>query len=67
MPKIGIFTHVDPGPSVLADLDTGRQVHTARRGIRSFDLDGVVVGFDHTITPGRIATAIHTATTTPTY
>ena len=53
--------------AVLADLDTGRPVHTARRGVRTYDLDGVVVGFEHTITPGRIETAIHTATTTPTY
>ena len=51
----------------LVDLDSGRAIHTVRTGIRPFELDGVVVGFDHTITPGRIATSIHTATTTPTY
>ena len=52
---------------VLVDLDTGQPIHTARTGIRPFDLDGVVVGYEHLITPGRIETAIHTATTTPTF
>ena len=53
--------------AVLVDLDTGAPLRTVRGAIRPFELDGVVVGFDHTITPGRIASAIHTATTTPTY
>ena len=61
-------TKVDRGGlAVLVDLDTYQPLRTVRGAIRPFGLDGVVVGFDHAITPGRITTAIHTVTTTPTY
>ena len=51
---------------VLAELDTGRQLNVHRTHPAPFDLSCIVVGVEHRITPGRIETAIHTTTTTPT-
>jgi hypothetical protein len=59
-------THVDKGwLAVLADLDTGRPLRATRTGIRALTLDGIVVGFEHRITPNRWESTIHTSTTTP--
>ncbi|HKV67680.1 MAG TPA: hypothetical protein VJN72_06290 [Gaiellales bacterium] len=61
-------TLVDHGwLAVLADLDTGRAITVERRGLHPLTLDGVVVGFEHEITPGQWVSTLHTSTTTPTY
>lgn len=61
-------TAVDHGwLAALAELDTGRALLVERHGVRSMTLAGVVVGFEHTINPGRWTSAIHTSTTTPSY
>lgn len=52
--------------AMLVDLDTGDGVRVMREGIRELSLDGVVIGFEHRITRGRIESTIHTTTLTPT-
>jgi hypothetical protein len=60
-------TDVDPNwLPVLAELDTGLPLTINRREILPMTLDGVIVGYSHIITPGRIATTISTTTTTAT-
>jgi hypothetical protein len=63
-----VDTELDQGwLAALADLDTGRAITVERRGIRPLTLDGVVVGFQHTITPGRWQSTLHTSTITGTH
>jgi hypothetical protein len=65
--RIEADTAVDHGwLAHLVDLDSGRAVHVTRHHIAPFELDALVVGFDHEITPGNIRTAIATTTLTPT-
>lgn len=65
---VDVDTQVDQGwLEVLADLDTGRAITVERRAIRPLSLDGVVVGFEHTISPGRWESTLHTSTITRTY
>lgn len=51
----------------LAELDTGDAVHVERTAIRPMLLDGVVVGWEHQIVPGRWTSSIYTSTTTPSF
>lgn len=53
---------------VLLALDTGQALDVTRLGIatRPLALDGVVVGFEHRLTPNRWRATINTRTTTPT-
>lgn len=53
--------------SRLADLDTGQAVTVKRRGVHPLTLDGVVVGFEHVISPGRWQANLHTTSTTKSY
>jgi hypothetical protein len=65
---VEVDTQLDQGwLAVLADLDTGRAITVQRRGISPLTLDGVVVGFEHTITPGRWQSTLHTSTITGTH
>ena len=58
-------TYVDPRwLGVIADLDTGRAVTVTRNEIDRMTLDGVVVGFQHLITPGRVTSTMNVATLT---
>jgi hypothetical protein len=66
--RVAADTRVDPQwLAALTRIDTGQPVHVTRFGIRRYDLDAVVVGVDHVITPGRIESAIHLGTITPTH
>ncbi len=65
---VTVDTQLDQGwLAALADLDTGRAITVQRRGISPLTLDGVVVGFQHTITPGRWQSTLHTSTITGTH
>lgn len=60
-------TDIDPAwLPVLAELDTGRPLTVHRREILDMVLDGVIVGYSHIITRGRIVTTISTTTITRT-
>jgi len=60
-------TDVDHGwLPVLTELDTGLPLTVHRREVSELVLDGVVVGYSHIITPGRIVTTISTTTITAT-
>lgn len=71
-----IVTHVDPivadtlvDPAwlpILAGLDTGAHLAIHRVHPTLWDVDGIVVGMDETITPDRIEANLSTTTTTPT-
>jgi hypothetical protein len=50
----------------LVDLDTGRAVTVTRNEIRPLEMDAVVVGYAHRITPKRIESSIELATVTTT-
>jgi hypothetical protein len=59
-------TAIDQGwLPALADLDTGRAVRIERQGIRPVAFDGAVVGWRHTIDPGRWVSTVAVSTTTP--
>lgn len=61
-------TNLDAGwLAELVDLDTGRAITVTRNEIRRLVLDGVIVGFDHQITPGRFETSMNVATLTGTF
>lgn len=52
---------------VLADLETGRGVRVERTGLRPLRMDGIVVGWRHTLTPGRWQSSVYLSTLTPSY
>lgn len=54
---------------VLARLDTGRAVSVQRRGIPSkpFDMDAVIVAYEHRLTPNHWETTVSTMSVSPTF
>ena len=52
--------------AALADLDTGRAVHVDRRGVRPYQLDAVLSGYQHRLSYDRAESTLHLSTITPT-
>lgn len=60
-------TRLDPAwMTTLAALDTGQPVHVTRTVFAPLEMDGVVVGYTHMITPNRIRAKLNVATLTET-
>lgn len=58
-------TLIDPGwLAALAELDTGQALHFARTGIAALEMDGIAVGWRHTLEPGRWQSTVFVSTTT---
>ena len=65
--SLDVDTAIDKGWfEVLVDLDTGRAISVQRRAFHPFGLDAVLVGWTHTITPGRWRSELYTQTVTVT-